>query len=93
MSYILNILSLISPIHVVILELVVLVVAMIFIGAKWRKLDKETKNPPKNGGDITINRNDPTKDYWEWQFASLPEDWHEGDRVIFTIHEHMVKEK
>lgn len=83
----------IGPIHVVILELVVLVVAMIFIGAKWRKLDKEMKNPPKNGGDITINRNDPTKDYWEWEFASLPADWQEGDRVVFTIHIHSIKEE
>ena len=86
------ILSLIKPIHVAILELVVLVVAWIFMALKWRKLDKEMKNPPKNGGDITINRNDPTRDYWEWQFASLPSEWKEGDKVIFTIHIHSIKE-
>lgn len=89
MSYILSILSSIKPIHVVILELVVLVVAFIFLNVKYRKPDK---NPPKNGGDITINRNDPTRDYWEWEFASLPSEWKEGDRVIFTIHIHSIKE-
>lgn len=82
-----------GPIIVALIELLVLIAAWIFFIHLQRKTYKDLKNPPKNGGDITINRNDPTKDYWEWEFASLPTEWKEGDRVIFTIHEHSVKEE
>lgn len=82
-----------APIAVAFVELLVLVAAWIFFIWYQRKTYKDLKNPPKNGGDITINRNDPKKDYWEWEFVSLPTEWKEGDRVIFTIHEHSVKEE
>ena len=82
-----------GPIVVAIAELFVLIAAWIFFIHLQRKTYKDLKNPPKNGGDITINRDDPKKDYWEWEFASLPTDWQEGDRVVFTIHIHSIKEE
>lgn len=82
-----------APIAVAFVELLVLIATWIFFIWYQRKTYKDLKNPPKNGGDITINRNDPKKDYWEWEFASLPTDWQEGDRVVFTIHIHSIKEE
>lgn len=81
-----------GPIAVAFVELVLIAAWTFFIWYR-RKTYKDLKNPPKNGGDITINRNDPKKDFWEWEFASLPTEWKDGDRVIFTIHEHSVKEE
>lgn len=44
----------------------------------------------KNGGEIVVNRNDPTRDYIRWELMSWPDDWKDGDRLIFTVVEHKI---
>lgn len=46
--------------------------------------------PYKTGGEIVVNRNDPTRDYIRWELMSWPDDWKDGDRLIFTVVEHKV---
>lgn len=44
----------------------------------------------KTGGEIVVNRNDPTRDYIRWELMSWPDDWKDGDRLIFTVVEHKI---
>ena len=44
----------------------------------------------KVGGEIIVNRSDPTRDYLRWELMSWPEDWEDGDQLIFTVVEHRV---
>lgn len=44
----------------------------------------------KVGGEIVVNRNDPTRDYIRWELMSWPDDWKDGDQLIFTVVEHRV---
>lgn len=44
----------------------------------------------KVGGEIIVNRSDPTRDYLRWELMSWPEDWKDGDKLIFTVVEHKI---
>ena len=44
----------------------------------------------KVGGEIIVNRNDPTRDYLRWELMSWPDDWEDGDRLIFTVVEQRI---
>jgi hypothetical protein len=44
----------------------------------------------KVGGEIIVNRNDPTRDFIRWELMSWPDDWEDGDQLIFTVVEHRV---
>jgi hypothetical protein len=48
------------------------------------------KKTYKNGGDVLVNRNDPTKDYVTWELMSFPDEWKDGDKLIFTVKEHKL---
>jgi hypothetical protein len=45
---------------------------------------------PKPGGEIIVNRNDPTRDFIRWELMSWPDDWEDGDQLIFTVVEHKI---
>lgn len=44
----------------------------------------------KVGGDVLVNRNDPKKDYITWELMSFPDEWKDGDKLIFTVKEHKL---
>jgi hypothetical protein len=44
----------------------------------------------KVGGEIIVNRNDPTRDFIRWELMSWPDDWKDGDRLIFTVVEQRI---
>jgi hypothetical protein len=44
----------------------------------------------KVGGEIIVNRNDPTRDFIRWELMSWPDDWEDGDRLIFTVVEQRI---
>lgn len=44
----------------------------------------------KVGGEIIVNRSDPTRDYLRWELMTWPDDWEDGDKLIFTVVEHRV---
>lgn len=48
------------------------------------------KKTYKNGGDVLVNRNDPKKDYITWELMSFPDEWKDGDKLIFTVKEHKL---
>lgn len=46
-----------------------------------------------HAGVIVVNRNDPTKDLVTFHLDTYPDDWKDGDKLIFTVREHIVKEE
>lgn len=44
------------------------------------------------GGIIEVNRNDPTKDLVLFHLDTYPDDWKDGDVLIFTVKEHVIEE-
>lgn len=77
--------------HVAAAAAIVLIFALAFMAVTRAK--KPKKSAYKNGGEIWVNRNDPTKDYLRWELMTWPDDWREGDKVLFTIHEHILEEE
>lgn len=69
-----------------VIELVLLIGCTICIVV----LAKKCKRGCIEGGDIIVNRNDPTRDYIKWELITWPDDWKDGDRLIFTVVEHKV---
>ena len=63
---------------------------LIFCLAVFAASHKSKEKPIKSGGEIIVNRSDPTRDYLRWELMSWPEDWEDGDRLIFTVVEHRV---
>lgn len=67
---------------------IILIFALAFMAVTRAKRPK--KSSYKTGGDIIVNRNDPTRDYIRWELMSWPDDWEDGDRLIFTVVEHKI---
>lgn len=51
------------------------------------------KKTYKNGGEVLVNRNDPTKDYVTWELMTFPDEWKDGDKLIFTVKEHKLEKE
>ena len=66
-----------------------LLVAVLLIAAAHTN----RKESGKDGGVIEVNRNDPTKDMLIFHLDTYPDDWKDGDKLLFTVREHIVKEE
>ena len=66
-----------------------LLVAILLIAAAHTN----RKEQGKDGGVIEVNRNDPSKDLLIFHLDTYPDDWKDGDKLLFTVREHIVKEE
>lgn len=67
---------------------ILLIFCLLVMAVSGRKTKKSSGY--KTGGEIVVNRNDPTRDYIRWELMSWPDDWKDGDRLIFTVVEHKI---
>lgn len=74
--------------HVAVAAAIILIFALAFMAVTRTK--KPKKEQYKRGGEIVVNRNDPARDYIRWELMSWPDDWTDGDQLIFTVVEHKV---
>lgn len=73
--------------HVLTFVLLLVVAGLLVMAARTNM-----KEEGSHAGVIVVNRNDPTKDLVTFHLETYPDDWKDGDKLIFTVREHIAKE-
>lgn len=73
--------------HVLTFILLLVVAGLLVMAARTN-----IKEAGSHAGVIVVNRNDPTKDLVTFHLETYPDDWKDGDILVFTVREHIVKE-
>ena len=74
--------------HILTFILLLVVAGLLVMAARTN-----IKEAGSHAGVIEVNRNDPTKDFVIFHLDTYPDDWKDGDKLIFTVREHIVKEE